>query len=94
MFAQPAGYSGGDDKVAGRMATLSEDGRRERNAERRYDMTERPTVVTAEQNHQIRIEPLDALRGRGQRRAELAAEGAFDIAFLTRAVTRADHQSL
>src|ERR1700682_265425 len=76
------------------MAALGKDRRGHGHPEGGHYVAERATMVATEHDHQLGIEPLHALGGRRQRRAESAPERVLDIALLTRAVAGADHQSL
>jgi hypothetical protein len=74
------------------MAALGQDRRGYRDAERGHHMAERPPMVSAEYDHHVGVEPLDALGCRCECRAEAAPERLLDVALLARTVARADHQ--
>ena len=94
VFAQSACHLGRDIQVAGRMAALGQNRRGQRNPEGGHHVAKRAAVVAAEHDHHVGIELLRALGRRRQSRAEPATEGVFDVAFLARAVARADNQPL
>ncbi|CNJ36962.1 Uncharacterised protein [Mycobacterium tuberculosis] len=92
MFAQLASHVERDVQVAGRVAALGHNRRRQSDPEGGYHVAKRTAVVTSEHDDHVGIELSCALGRRRQCRAEPVTEGVLDVAFLARAVACTDNQ--